>query len=49
MFVGAPTIGTIGVGAVDADESDAVWLTATDYLTPDHAVDGRASASSRKC
>jgi prolyl oligopeptidase len=33
-FVGAPTIGTIGVSAVDADESDAVWLTVTDYLTP---------------
>ncbi|MEJ7746840.1 MAG: prolyl oligopeptidase family serine peptidase, partial [Luteimonas sp.] len=33
-FVGAPTFGTLGVGAVDADESDALWLTATDYLTP---------------
>ncbi|HEY0661404.1 MAG TPA: prolyl oligopeptidase family serine peptidase [Lysobacter sp.] len=33
-FVGAPTFGTIGVSAVDEDESDAVWLTATDYLTP---------------
>lgn len=33
-FVGAPAFGTIGVGAVDADESDAVWMTVTDYLTP---------------
>ncbi|MEO6365917.1 MAG: S9 family peptidase, partial [Luteimonas sp.] len=33
-FVGAPTFGTLGVAAVDADESDAIWLTATDYLTP---------------
>ena len=33
-FVGAPTIGTLGVGAVDADDSNAVWLTATDFLTP---------------
>ncbi|MFC0676631.1 prolyl oligopeptidase family protein [Lysobacter korlensis] len=33
-FPGAPTFGTIGVNAVDADESDAVWITATDYLTP---------------
>ena len=33
-FVGAPTLGTVSVGAVDADESDAVWMTATDYLTP---------------
>ncbi len=33
-FAGAPAFGTLGVGAVDSDESDAVWLTATDYLTP---------------
>jgi prolyl oligopeptidase len=33
-FVGAPDFGTLDVGAVDADESDAVWLTTTDYLTP---------------
>ncbi|WP_454832341.1 prolyl oligopeptidase family serine peptidase [Pseudoxanthomonas wuyuanensis] len=33
-FAGAPTFGTIGVSAVDADDSDAVWLTVTDYLTP---------------
>jgi prolyl oligopeptidase len=33
-FIGAPAIGTLDVRAVDADDSDAVWLTATDYLTP---------------
>ena len=33
-FVGAPAFGTIAVGAVDADESDALWMTVTDYLTP---------------
>jgi len=33
-FTGAPAFGTLGVDAVDADDSDAVWLTATDYLTP---------------
>lgn len=33
-FAGAPTIGTLDVSAVDPDESDAVWLTATDYLSP---------------
>ena len=33
-FVGAPAFGTIEVGAVDDDDSDALWLTATDYLTP---------------
>lgn len=31
---GAPAIGTVGVGAVDADESDAYWMTVSDYLTP---------------
>ncbi len=33
-FAGAPTIGTLSVSAVDGDDSDAVWLVATDYLTP---------------
>ena len=33
-FAGAPAIGTVVVSAVDADESDAVWLTTTDFLTP---------------
>ena len=33
-FVGAPTIGTIAVEAVDADESNAVWLYGTDFVTP---------------
>jgi len=29
-----PEFGTVSAQAVDADESDAVWLTVTDYLTP---------------
>lgn len=33
-FVGAPAIGTVTVSPVDSDESDAVWITATDFLTP---------------
>jgi prolyl oligopeptidase len=33
-FAGAPALGTIGVGAVDSDELDTVWMTVTDYLTP---------------
>ncbi|MCC8362900.1 prolyl oligopeptidase family serine peptidase [Lysobacter sp. A6] len=33
-LAGAPTIGTVSVAPVDADDSDAVWVTATDYLTP---------------
>ncbi|MGO1070590.1 prolyl oligopeptidase family serine peptidase [Lysobacter sp. CA199] len=33
-FVGAPAFGTVAVSAVDSDESDALWLSASDYLTP---------------
>jgi len=33
-LTGIPDIGTIGARAVDAEESDAVWLSVTDYLTP---------------
>jgi prolyl oligopeptidase len=33
-MLGAPSIGTVSVRAVDPDASDAVWLVATDYLTP---------------
>ncbi|HEX6643063.1 MAG TPA: prolyl oligopeptidase family serine peptidase [Gemmatimonadales bacterium] len=33
-FEGAPALGTVGVAAVDEDESDAVWLYATDFLSP---------------
>lgn len=31
---GAPPIGTVGVSPVDADESNAYWMTVSDYLTP---------------
>ncbi|MDE2407026.1 MAG: S9 family peptidase [Xanthomonadaceae bacterium] len=33
-FVGAPAMGTVAVTEVDPDESNAVWLTATDFLAP---------------
>jgi prolyl oligopeptidase len=33
-FAGNVGIGTLGVRAVDADESDALWLTETSYLSP---------------
>lgn len=33
-LAGAPSMGTVSVAAVDADDSDAVWITANDYLTP---------------
>lgn len=31
---GAPSIGTVGVRPVDADESNAYWMTSSGYLTP---------------
>ena len=33
-FVGAPAFGTISVSAVDDEDSDQVWLSSADYLTP---------------
>ena len=33
-FSGAPAFGTISVAAVDRDQSDALWMTSADYLTP---------------
>ncbi|RZA37182.1 MAG: S9 family peptidase [Lysobacteraceae bacterium] len=34
MPVGSLDFGTTSAAAVDSDESDALWLTVTDYLTP---------------
>ncbi|HVI58608.1 MAG TPA: prolyl oligopeptidase family serine peptidase [Luteimonas sp.] len=34
LDIGATELGTTSVGAVDADESDEVWITTTNYLTP---------------
>ncbi|MCA9192209.1 MAG: S9 family peptidase [Planctomycetales bacterium] len=31
---GVPEFGTISAGAVDADDSNAYWLTSSDYITP---------------
>ncbi|TXI47145.1 MAG: S9 family peptidase [Lysobacter sp.] len=31
---GAPALGTVSVAAVDNDTSDALWMTASDFLTP---------------
>jgi prolyl oligopeptidase len=33
-LVGAPAFGTVGISAVDADESNDYFMTVTDYLTP---------------
>src|SRR5690606_39416117 len=40
---GVPEFGTIGASAVDSDESDALWLTVTDYLTPTTLMLGSAA------
>src|SRR5690606_14198191 len=34
-FTGAPELGTVSVSAVDSDASNAVWVYAESYLTPD--------------
>ena len=33
-LAGVPEFGTVSASAVDSDESDALWMTVTDYLTP---------------
>lgn len=33
-LLGAPEIGTVGVSPVDPDESNAFWMTSSDYLNP---------------
>ena len=45
---GVPAFGTIGAGAVDSDESDALWLTVTDYLTPSTLMLGDAGENAAK-
>ena len=34
VLAGAPSVGTVSVSAVDPDESDALWMTSSDFLTP---------------
>src|SRR3546814_19386742 len=34
LKIGDMELGTTRIGAVDADVSDAVWITTTNYLTP---------------
>ncbi|MCO5056114.1 prolyl oligopeptidase family serine peptidase [Thermomonas sp.] len=33
-FIGAPPIGAVTVSSVDPDNSNAVWMTTTDFLSP---------------
>ncbi|GAB3512314.1 prolyl oligopeptidase family serine peptidase [Pseudoxanthomonas daejeonensis] len=44
LRIGADEIGTTSVGAVDADESDLLWVTTTGYLTPTTLLLADASA-----
>ncbi|MEP7156187.1 MAG: prolyl oligopeptidase family serine peptidase [Betaproteobacteria bacterium] len=46
--VALPGLGTVGVSAVDADESDEYFLTLTDYLTPSTLFLGKAGTDARE-
>lgn len=43
-----PGLGTVGVSAIDADESDDYFLTLTDYLTPSTLFLAKAGSESRE-
>lgn len=43
-LVGAPEIGTVRVRAVDADHSNAYWMTSSDYLNPTTLYYGEISS-----
>uniref|UniRef100_UPI002361A17D prolyl oligopeptidase family serine peptidase n=1 Tax=Brucella intermedia TaxID=94625 RepID=UPI002361A17D len=42
-LAGISQLGTVSVEAVDPDDSDAIWLTVTDYLTPTNLLLGSAA------
>ena len=46
--IALPGLGTVGVSAVDANESDEYFLTLTDYLTPSTLFLGRAGSDARE-
>ncbi len=43
-LAGVPSLGTVEVGAVDDETSDALWVIATDFLTPSTLLLADASA-----
>ena len=47
-LVGAPEFGTVGISAVDADESNDFFLTVTDYLTPTSLMMGTMGKAPEK-
>jgi prolyl oligopeptidase len=48
LKVGDSAFGAIGASAVDSEESDALWLTVTDYLTPTTLMLADASTPAAK-
>ncbi len=47
-LVGAPTIGTINIMAVDSDESNDFFMTTSDYLTPTTLAMGEIGQTPRR-
>ncbi len=46
--IALPGLGTVGISAVDADESDDYFLTITDFLTPSTLFLGKAGTDTRQ-
>ena len=47
-LTGAPAFGTVGISAVDADESNDYFMTVTDYLTPTSLLLGTVGKAPEK-
>ena len=47
-LVGAPSFGTVGISAVDAEESNDYFMTVTDYLTPTSLLMGTVGSAPEK-
>lgn len=47
-LVGAPSFGTVGISAVDAEESNDYFMTVTDYLTPTSLLMGTVGSKPEK-
>jgi prolyl oligopeptidase len=47
-LVGAPAFGTVGISAVDAEESNDYFMTVTDYLTPTSLLLGTVGTAPEK-
>lgn len=47
-LVGAPSFGTVGISAVDSEESNDYFMTVTDYLTPTSLLMGTVGSKPEK-